>query len=561
MSQWVYTILLPFEITFLILISIYTWRHPRTSGARVCAIVAALMIVWLVGDFLSRIGTTFDAQLWGERIKYIGVVSVPVMLLIFSWSYQGKIISRSRIVLMFVIPVMTLIIVWNPQWHHWFWKTLEANPPGPMKATFGIYFWAIHTPYSYLILLTTLVQLLKEAFNSPQYFRNRTLLLAAAICGPVVANIAYISGLTGGVSYTALSFVLFAIVFAFGLFRHRLIKSNPIAYETVFQTINDSVIVLDSDNLVTDLNPAAALVFERSPKELIGQPAKIAFETFPDLYASYEKVLEARKELTVETKCGTRYANLTISPLYSQSKMLIGRVITIQDITERKLHQQAIFAQELLAIQEAFAQQLIQSQENERHRIATELHDGLGQNLLVIKNRALIGATNSQEVQAKDQFDEINTLVAATLSEIRTISHNLRPPHLDRLGLTAIIEEMIEKAAAATGLHVDTQIVSLVGVFSKNDEIHVFRITQECLNNIIKHAQATQAGILIERTTTEILLTFDDNGKGFDSSTGATRTGSGLLNITERVRMLNGKLQINSSVGRGTTISIRLALP
>ena len=92
MSQWVYTMLLPIETTFLVLISIYIWRHPRTSGARFCAVVTAMMIVWLVGDYLSRIGANYDAQLLGERIKYIGVVSVPITLLIFSWSYQGKVI-------------------------------------------------------------------------------------------------------------------------------------------------------------------------------------------------------------------------------------------------------------------------------------------------------------------------------------------------------------------------------------------------------------------------------------------------------------------------------------
>ena len=240
--------------------------------------------------------------------------------------------------------------------------------------------------------------------------------------------------MTGGVSYIALSFVIFGIVFAFGLFRHRLIKRNPIAYKTVFHTINDSVIVLDNDNLVTDMNPAAAVVFGRSAQELIGQSAKIAFANYLEMYASYENILEAHLELSVETKSGTRQVDMIISPLYSQSKMLIGRVVTIRDITERKLHQQSVFAQQLLATQEAFAQQLIQSQENERHRIATELHDGLGQNLLVIKNRALIGATVSQDAQVKNQFAEINALIAATLSEVRTISQNLRPPHLDRLG-------------------------------------------------------------------------------------------------------------------------------
>ncbi len=218
------------------------------------------------------------------------------------------------------------------------------------------------------------------------------------------------------------------------------------------------------------------------------------------------------------------------------------------------------FSQQLLTVQEVFAQQLMQSQESERQRIAAELHDGLGQNLLVIKNRALLGAALAHEAKAQEQFSEIDAMVAATLGEIRTISQHLRPPHLARLGLTSTLEEMLEQIAASTDLQIEYQIVALDAIFEKDAEIHIFRICQECLNNVIKHAQASWLQFTMTREAEIIRITVQDNGKGFDpvALDQTSPRGSGWLSIKERVRMLYGTYRINSALGKGTTIDIRI---
>ena len=229
----------------------------------------------------------------------------------------------------------------------------------------------------------------------------------------------------------------------------------------------------------------------------------------------------------------------------------------------RKVHAtREAFSQQMLTMQEAFAQQLIQSQESERQRIAAELHDGLGQNLLVIKNRALIGATQAHEAKAKEQFSEIDAMVATTLSEIRTISQHLRPPHLARLGLTSTLEEMLEQISASTDLQIEQQIVALDGIFEKEAELNIFRVCQECLNNVIKHAQASHLQLTIAREADSILITVQDDGKGFDpDALGKTSPrGSGWLSINERLRMLQGTYRINSASGKGTTIKIKIPI-
>ena len=123
--------------------------------------------------------------------------------------------------------------------------------------------------------------------------------------------------------------------------------------------------------------------------------------------------------------------------------------------------------------QQAFSRQLIESQERERQRIAAELHDSLGQNLLVIKNRALLAALSSQDDKTRRQFDEIGTTMAQTLEEVRTISYQLRPHHLDQLGLTTTIRATIDRMTESSGIAIDSELDDIDGVFPAADEISI----------------------------------------------------------------------------------------
>jgi len=215
------------------------------------------------------------------------------------------------------------------------------------------------------------------------------------------------------------------------------------------------------------------------------------------------------------------------------------------------------------AAQETFSRRLIDSQEQERKRIAAEMHDSLGQNLLIIKNRALLGQMAAKEHGVcREQFDEIDLSVSQAIDEVRTIAYNLRPHHLDRLGLTKTLEAMIDKAAAASSIRFTWRIADLDGALSKPSEINLYRIVQESINNILKHSQATEAEIEVSRDAHGVQVLIRDNGRGFVAAAPAaeTRRGFGLTGINERVRMLGGILAIESGAGQGTTITVKLPL-
>jgi signal transduction histidine kinase len=214
------------------------------------------------------------------------------------------------------------------------------------------------------------------------------------------------------------------------------------------------------------------------------------------------------------------------------------------------------------AAQQAFSRQLIESQERERQRIAAELHDSLGQNLLVVKNRALLGALSQPDEKARKQFHEIGMTVAQTLEEVRAISYNLRPHHLDQLGLTTTVRAMIEKIAESSAIGMTSELDDVDGVFQPGDEITIYRIVQESLNNVVKHSRASAVHVAIRSHEHHVEIAVRDNGQGFAASAANARdadgSGFGLKGLAERVQMLGGTHTIESGPGRGTTVTVRI---
>jgi signal transduction histidine kinase/ligand-binding sensor domain-containing protein len=208
--------------------------------------------------------------------------------------------------------------------------------------------------------------------------------------------------------------------------------------------------------------------------------------------------------------------------------------------------------------QKEFSRRLINAHESERRRIAAELHDSIGQSLATIKNSAIFAVQSVKDLtQAKEQFEEITEESGNAIAEVREIAYNLRPHLLDRLGLTKAISSMLNRTADNLQMKMFLQIDDIDDLFDNEAELSIFRIIQESLNNILKHAEASEIRVTIERQEDLVNIKIEDNGKGFDT-TSQNQSGFGLLGITERVRMLGGTLLINSEIEKGTTTEIKL---
>ncbi|MDP9079291.1 MAG: sensor histidine kinase [Bacteroidota bacterium] len=206
-------------------------------------------------------------------------------------------------------------------------------------------------------------------------------------------------------------------------------------------------------------------------------------------------------------------------------------------------------------------QAIIQTEEKERKRIAQDLHDSVSQTMMAAKiNLTVIGGelpfTTDEQ---KKRFDKAVGLVDDGFKEVRTISHNMMPWALHKTGLAVVIKQFIENIANST---------IAINFFSRgfdepyNDTIEtiLYRILQECVNNVMKHAEASRLDISLIRDEQGISLSIEDNGKGFDTTDPAHYTGMGLNNMQNRISFLKGKIELDAHVGKGTLVSAYIPL-
>jgi PAS domain S-box-containing protein len=234
---------------------------------------------------------------------------------------------------------------------------------------------------------------------------------------------------------------------------------------------------------------------------------------------------------------------------------------TIADITARRIAEaeRAEAAKREQESRQNYTHQLIASQEAERRRIAGELHDSLGQNLLLVKNRLQLALSRADiPEEPRKQLAGVLDLATDAIGEVRQISHDLRPYQLDALGLTGALKTMIENAAGATSVVFQHKLEPVDDVITGDAATNLYRAAQECVNNILKHADARLVRVALERDIHHVRLWIADDGRGFEigaNGGGAPgRGGLGLKNIAERVRILGGTLTVDSQPGKGTRI-------
>jgi signal transduction histidine kinase len=195
---------------------------------------------------------------------------------------------------------------------------------------------------------------------------------------------------------------------------------------------------------------------------------------------------------------------------------------------------------------------VVTAQEAERRRLARELHDETGQALTSI----LLGLRTVEEAQTGDQrreaMDTVRELVRATLQDVRQLAVDLRPTALDDFGLVPALERLAQGFSETTGIQLDFQSALPPERLPPETETALYRIVQEALTNIVKHARASRVSVLLARRPSSVTLVIEDDGVGFEVAA-ARPEALGLLGMRERVSLLGGRLTIESTPDAGTT--------
>ena len=242
--------------------------------------------------------------------------------------------------------------------------------------------------------------------------------------------------------------------------------------------------------------------------------------------------------------------------------LLLLSIVAILFYRKKQVEQQAKLNAEIAFQKEVRTKAIIEAEEKERRRIAQDLHDGIGQLLSAAKLNLSNLDSNipNQTVEQKSAMQNALSLVDDSVKEVRAVSHNMMPNTLIKLGLASAVREFITKLGNAPTLKAELEIVGLDTRLDNQIEIVLYRVIQEVVNNIIKHAKASQISMQLIRHDNELNIIIEDNGIGFDTNKLDSFKGIGIKGIQTRIEFLNGTVDFDSSLGRGTTVIIDVPL-
>ncbi|PQB05205.1 ATP-binding protein [Aureitalea marina] len=265
------------------------------------------------------------------------------------------------------------------------------------------------------------------------------------------------------------------------------------------------------------------------------------YQTLYDSTIKEKELLEKTTSIELLEKDNRYFRNLTgIVTLISI--LIIAVIILVRNQLSLKVKRR---------MQEQFSQELLLSQESERMRISKDLHDGLGQQLLVIKNK-LIGSGDQ----------ETGKMVNDSIEEVRTISRDLHPFQLQEMGITKAINYTVKQVDEHTAVFISSEIDNIDELFNVDQEVNIYRIVQESLSNMVKHAKAQAGKVEVSKRAENVRISIRDNGVGFDFSEKYNNVKSlGLKTLMERTRFVNGQLKIHSKKDEGTHLEFLIPIP
>lgn len=345
--------------------------------------------------------------------------------------------------------------------------------------------------------------------------------------------------------------------------RHRQAEQRVVEQAQLLDLANDAIFVRTLDSKLTYWNRGAERLYGWKKHEVLGRLVPDILHTdfpipFPEIIERLTKHGDWEGELTHSKRDGTR---IMVSSRWTmwrdKSGTPLGYLEINTDITERKLAEQSL---------RMLSARLLQLQDEERRRIARELHDSAGQLLVALDlNLASIQreSVNLEAGPAKS-IAESKELVQELSKELRTISHLLHPPLLDEAGLPSAVRWYVDGFAQRSKIPVKLELSPDLGRLPRDLETTIFRIVQECLTNVHRHSQSPNAEIHISRTGDRVMVEIRDEGKGMPAesqkrSTKPFMPGVGIQGMRERVRQLGGQFEVQPVKPRGTLI--RATLP
>ena len=318
-----------------------TWNRRANPGNIAFALVLMSLCIWSFASIFEAGGTVLSEKYFWSKWQYIGVASLPALWLYFAAEFTHQKIFTIRVRnAILVLPIITLFMALTNEQFHLLWSNVYILP-GPLhiaKYVHGPWFY-VHVIYSYFLLLLGTYWLVKALLKLPPNQRIQVYIIFTGLFLGWAANILYVTGLfpTNGLDTTPLSFTFIAFILSWNIFRFRLFNIVPLARDLLLDNMADGVIVLDPNNIIIDINPAAkAMIGMEKSHSFLGLTLREALVNYADIIDQFKGKTDYSTEIKI-SEDPPRYLGFSVTTIRDSQKNDLGEIIVLFDITERKL--------------------------------------------------------------------------------------------------------------------------------------------------------------------------------------------------------------------------------
>lgn len=548
-SSYTYTPLIwPSFLTVLLLIVLaaYTWRRRSVAGAVPFLFACLFSAAWAAGSVME-----YAAQDMATKISWIkfqaawqlcNTTAITCFILDYAW--PGRWLTRRNLTLLSMVPLVSVGLILTDDLHHWIWSgfTLSAVIT-PLVAPVG---WLL-IAYGYVLALINLVVLAWLSLHSPQHLWPAVLIVTGQLSGRLIYTLERSLVVQSTLPLDVLGLTWAYLIYAIALFGFRIFDPVALARLTVIDQLKDGMLVLDREERVTSLNPAAEKILGSSVKQLKGRPVREVLPVYPAPPL-------ARTEIEINLPAGQdlRTYTLAVSLLKDWRGLEAGRMVLLRDVTEQKRAQAQLVEQ-----QNALAML------RERERLARELHDGIGQVLGYISVQAQAIRKRSQagdQAAVEAQLGRLAQVAQAAHTDIRESILSLKVGAGQTWSFRAALCEYLEAYRMQYAIQTELNLPDGFsdGWFEPETEVQLLRVIQEALTNARKHGQASQVQVSFADQGIGTCIVVADDGRGFDLQRSSEGEAGhyGLQFMRERMLQIGGSLEIDSAPGQGTRVRL-----
>ena len=349
-SYFAFTVALVIAAAVGLFLALYAIYRREVPGAWAMVAMALAVTVWCMGYALELSSAALFAKLFWAKVEYFSIAAIATIWFVFVVYF----VSRSsaarpqlrQFALLAVVPIITMCLAWTNEWHGLIWREVGVSAVGSaafLVPTYGPWFW-VHTSYSYLLLLLGTVWMLAALWYSHPAYRRQALIVLLGMLPVWLANIIHLTQwwFPPELDLTPLAFMIAGLVYTWGIFRYQLLEIMPVAYQTIVDELADAVIVVDLQDQIVRLNPAAQQLVHAAT----GSAPALTLTSILGVKAveqlPHDRTLAMQMEIVRADDAGPRFYEMQVFPLFRNGRRPLGRLIVLHNITKRRQAENAL---------------------------------------------------------------------------------------------------------------------------------------------------------------------------------------------------------------------------